>query len=48
MREKETLTVAEVTTLTGLSRQTITRLFEKERGVLQLVSLAATFVTNGQ
>jgi predicted DNA-binding transcriptional regulator AlpA len=34
--EKEVYTVAEVATLTGLSRQTIIRLFEKERGVLIL------------
>jgi hypothetical protein len=32
--EKEVYTVAEVATLTGFSRQTIIRLFEKERGVL--------------
>ncbi|MGB7136639.1 MAG: hypothetical protein WBD46_15210 [Acidobacteriaceae bacterium] len=32
--EKEVYTVAEVAALTGLSRQTIIRLFETERGVL--------------
>ncbi len=30
------LTVAEVATITGFSRQTVTRLFEKEKGVLVL------------
>lgn len=28
------LTIAEVSALTGFSRQTVTRLFERERGVL--------------
>jgi predicted DNA-binding transcriptional regulator AlpA len=36
MTEKPALTVAEVATLTGWSRQTVTRLFEHERGVLVL------------
>jgi hypothetical protein len=36
MTEKPALTVAEVATLTGWSRQTVTRLFEKEPGVLVL------------
>jgi len=36
MLEKPTLTVAEVAALTGLSRQTVTEMFEHERGVLIL------------
>jgi predicted DNA-binding transcriptional regulator AlpA len=32
--EKQTLKVGEVAALMGLSRQTITRLFEKEPGVI--------------
>jgi predicted DNA-binding transcriptional regulator AlpA len=38
MTEQPALTVAEVATLTGWSRQTVTRLFEKEPGVLMLRS----------
>lgn len=34
--EKETYTLAEVAAMTGFSRYTITRLFERERGVLIL------------
>jgi len=34
--EKQALTVAEVASLTGYSRQTVTRIFEKEQGVLVL------------
>jgi predicted DNA-binding transcriptional regulator AlpA len=34
--DKHALTVAEVSALTGLSRQTVTRIFEKERGVISL------------
>jgi AraC-like DNA-binding protein len=34
--EKEAYTVAEVSQKIGLSRQTVTRLFEKERGVIIL------------
>jgi hypothetical protein len=34
--EKQAYTVAEVAGLTGFSRQTITRMFEKEKGVLIL------------
>jgi hypothetical protein len=34
--EKPALTVADVAALTGLSRQTVTALFEKERGVIIL------------
>lgn len=34
--DKPALTVPEVATLTGLSPQTVTRLFEAERGVLIL------------
>jgi len=34
--EKHTLSVAEVAALTGLSRRTVTRLFEGERGVIIL------------
>jgi hypothetical protein len=36
MLDKPALTVGEVATLTGLSRQTVTELFEHERGVLIL------------
>ena len=36
MTEKAVLTVADVAALMGLSRQTITRMFERERGVLIL------------
>jgi DNA-binding XRE family transcriptional regulator len=36
MTEKTIYTVAEVAALTGLSRQTVIRLFEKEKGVLIL------------
>ena len=36
MTEKAILTIAEVAMLMGLSRSTVTRLFEKERGVLVL------------
>jgi hypothetical protein len=36
MGQKEVYTVAEVASLTGLSRQTIIRLFERERGVIVL------------
>ena len=32
--EKETYTVGEVAELTGFSRQTISRIFEREKGVL--------------
>jgi AraC-like DNA-binding protein len=32
--DKQALTVADVAALTGLSRQTITRMFERETGVL--------------
>ena len=32
--EKQAHTVAEVAVLMGLSRQTVTRLFERERGIL--------------
>ena len=34
MEEKHVYTVAEVAALTGYSRQTITRMFEREKGVL--------------
>jgi predicted DNA-binding transcriptional regulator AlpA len=34
--EKPALSVDEVSALTGLSRQTVTRMFEKEKGVLIL------------
>jgi len=34
MNEKHAYTVAEVAALTGFSRQTVTRMFEKEKGVL--------------
>jgi hypothetical protein len=37
MEYKATYTVAEVAALTGLSRQTVTRMFERERGVIVLV-----------
>jgi hypothetical protein len=33
---KEVYTVAEVAALTGFSRQTVTRMFEREKGVLIL------------
>ena len=36
MREKAAYTVSEVAELTGLSKQTITRMFEDETGVLIL------------
>ena len=36
MPEPQTYSVLEVAALTGLSRQTVTRLFEKEPGVLVL------------
>lgn len=36
MDKKEAYTVGEVSAMTGLSRQTITRLFERERGVIVL------------
>ena len=36
MGDKLAYTVAEVAALTGLSRQTVTRMFEGERGVLIL------------
>jgi hypothetical protein len=36
MEEKQLYTVAEVAVLTGYSRQTVPRLFERERGVLVL------------
>ena len=36
-KDKPAFTVAEVADLTGYSRQTITRMFEKEAGVLILV-----------
>lgn len=36
MSEKLAYTLSEVAALTGLSRQTITRLFEEERGVIIL------------
>ena len=34
LTDKPALTVAEVAILTGLSRQTVTRMFQKERGVI--------------
>jgi hypothetical protein len=34
--ENETYTVADVAAMTGLSRRTITRLFEREKGVIVL------------
>jgi hypothetical protein len=34
--DKHAYTVAEVSALTGLSRQTVTRMFEKEHGVIIL------------
>lgn len=37
MPEKETLTTAEIAALTGFSRSTVTRMFERERGVLILM-----------
>jgi predicted DNA-binding transcriptional regulator YafY len=36
MSEKNTLTVAEVAALIGFSRNTVKRMFERERGVLVL------------
>ena len=36
MAERRVHTVAEVAALMGLSRQTVTRLFERERGVIIL------------
>jgi AraC-like DNA-binding protein len=39
MNDKPALTVAEVAALTGFSRQTVTRIFEKEKGVLILEHL---------
>jgi predicted transcriptional regulator len=36
MDEKAAYTVAEVAALTGFSRQTVTRMFEQEKGVLIL------------
>jgi AraC-like DNA-binding protein len=36
MPENLVYTVAEIAALTGLSRQTVTRLFERERGVIIL------------
>lgn len=36
MKEKPVLTIAEVAALTGFSRQTVTRLFENESGVLKV------------
>jgi hypothetical protein len=36
LTEKQTYTVGEVAELTGFSRNTVIRLFEKERGVLIL------------
>jgi hypothetical protein len=36
MKDKQAYTVAEVAALTGFSRQTITRIFEREKGVLIL------------
>jgi hypothetical protein len=36
MKDKQTYTVAEAAELTGLSRQTITRMFENEAGVIVL------------
>jgi hypothetical protein len=36
MTEKAAFTVAEVAVLTGFSRATVTRMFERERGVLIL------------
>lgn len=36
MKEKPAYTVAEIAELTGFSRQTITRMFEREKGVLIL------------
>ena len=39
MQEKEVYTVNEVAALTGFSRNTVTRMFEHERGVLVLVRL---------
>lgn len=34
VRERETFTVADVAVLTGFSRQTVTRIFEREQGVI--------------
>ncbi len=39
MGEKQAYTVQEVAALTGFSRQTVTRMFEKEKGVLILKHL---------
>jgi AraC-like DNA-binding protein len=36
MGEKQAYTVREVAALTGFSRQTVTRMFQRERGVLIL------------
>jgi len=36
MGEQRPYTIAEVAAMTGFSKQTVTRLFEKERGVLIL------------
>lgn len=36
MKENAAYTVAEVAALTGFSRQTVTRMFEKEKGVIIL------------
>lgn len=36
MRERETYTVREIAELTGFSGQTVTRMFEREAGVLIL------------
>ena len=36
MKNKEAYTVGEVAALTGLSKQTVTRMFEREKGVLIL------------
>lgn len=41
MLEKHALTVAEVAALTGFSRQTVTRLFEREPGVLVIARPSA-------
>lgn len=36
MSDKQALTIAEVAALTGLSTQTVTRMFENEKGVFIL------------